>query len=343
MFRLIPLLTLLLTSLAALVAPASPPRSEPRHYVFFGRERDRIHQRSFLDTPAIAGAQLKYLWRELEPRPGVYTVRAVLDDLMLLERHGKRLVLQLQDVTFDSSQAVPSYLLRDEVYGGGVAPQFDAPDDDSTRARFAGWVARRWDPAVHARFVTLLDTLGRVLDGRIEVLVLPESSVDFGLGARHVPAGFTPAGYAACIRERMSAAQRAFPRSGVIQYANFMPGEWLPWEDHGHLRSLYAHAESIGAGVGGPDLMPHRRGQRQHSLPLIAARGARVRAGVAVQDGNLAERHPTTGRPVTVAGLTAFARDTLRLDYVFWGTEEPYFTRDVLPFLRRLPSPPMAR
>lgn len=27
----------------------------------------------------------------------------------------------------------------------------------------------------------------------------------------------------------------------------------------------------------------------------------------------------------------------LRLNYLSWGTEEPYYTSEVLPFLRRLP------
>ena len=29
----------------------------------------------------------------------------------------------------------------------------------------------------------------------------------------------------------------------------------------------------------------------------------------------------------------AFATDELHVTYIFWGTQEPYFTRDVLPFL----------
>ena len=31
--------------------------------------------------------------------------------------------------------------------------------------------------------------------------------------------------------------------------------------------------------------------------------------------------------------LVAFARDYLRVKYVFWCTEEPFYTRDVLPYL----------
>ena len=39
-----------------------------------------------------------------------------------------------------------------------------------------------------------------------------------------------------------------------------------------------------------------------------------------------------------VPELAAFARDSLRLDYIFWGTEEPYLSRDILPWLRARPD-----
>jgi len=315
------------------------PLAEPQHYVYFERERHRIHERAFLDNETVVGAQLKYTWRELEPERDVYRLQPVLDDLRFLEANGKRLFVQLQDVSFSDEVLVPDYLVADSAFGGGVARKFECPGDDESRARFDGWVARRWDPAVRARFARLLEVMGKALDGRIEGLNLPESSVDFCDSGKLHPPGFSFAGYLDAVKSTMTAARAAFPRSVVIQYANFMPGEWLPWTDHGYLRAVHAHAESLGMGVGGPDLMPHRKGQLQHSYPLIAARRMRVRAGVAVQDGNLAERDPASGKPVTVAELHAFARDRLRLDYVFWGTEEPYYSRDVLPYLHELPRP----
>src|SRR5262249_55065418 len=106
---------------------------------------------------------------------------------------------------------------------------------------------------------------------------------------RDRPAGFTSESYVAGIEAQMAAARAAFRRSRVIQYANFMPGEWLPRDDRGYLRAVYAFAESLGVGVGGPDLRPLRRELLNHSYPLIAARPAGVVAGVAVQDGNLAD------------------------------------------------------
>jgi hypothetical protein len=54
---------------------------------------------------------------------------------------------------------------------------------------------------------------------------------------------------------------------------------------------------------------------------------------VAVQDGNLEETNPGTGERVTVAELYRFAMERLRLDYIFWGTQEPYYSEDILPYL----------
>jgi hypothetical protein len=136
----------------------------------------------------------------------------------------------------------------------------------------------------------------------------------------------------------MTAAGAAFPTSNVIQYANFMPGEWLPAEDRGYLRSVYEHGARIGVGLGGPDLLPYRRGQQNHCPKFIAEREAGVVAGLAVQDGNLAERNPATGEAVTVAELDAFAKYPLRLDYIFWGTQEPYYSKSIIPYLGGLPK-----
>jgi hypothetical protein len=333
-----PLVLLTVALTGGVAAGKTTPHAPPRNFIFVNQERQRITGAAFLGNASVAGAQIKYTWRELEPERDQYDFRPLLDDLAFLEQHGKRLFVQLQDVSFeDSVVVVPDYLRQDSTFSGGVARKWEYQGNDESRARPEGWVARRWDPAVRARLIRLLQLLGRAVDGRIEGLNLPETSIDFGTSGRLHPKGFTYAGYVDGVKAIMSAAHEAFPHSRVIQYANFMPGEWLPWTDHGYLRAIYAHAESIGVGVGGPDLLPFRKGQLHHSYPLIAARGPRTVAGLAVQDGNLDEKDPATGRKVTVAELYRFATDRLHLDYIFWGTQQPYYTRDVLPFVRRLP------
>lgn len=331
----------MLAMLAALaIAPSTscgtPDRQRditPHNYLFFGRERERIAERSFLDTPNIIGAQLKYTWRELEPAPDRYEFGAIREDLAFLRQHGKRLFLQLQDVSFSEAQVSPDYLRSDPAYHGGVAGKYET--DAAGNPQFAGWVARRWDPAVRERFARLLAALAREFDGSIEGVVLPETSLGFDDPARQ-PSGYSAAGYASGVRETLTAARSAFHRSCVIIYANFMPGDSAEVDGRRFLREVYAHAAMIGVGVGGPDILPNRPFQRINSLSLIESRPAGVIAAMAVQDGNLADRDRNTGQRITVSDLYTFAVTRLRLNYIFWGTEEPYFTSDVLPFLGNL-------
>ncbi len=324
----------LIATAIVIVSCGIPALAEgPHHYVFFEFDRHRIREPSFLDHPVIEGAQLKYSWRTLEPARDAYDFSSIDADLEFLESHGKRLFIQLQEVSFVPTIVnVPQYLRDDPVYGGGVAMMYGDTGDGAGPVP-EGWVARRWDPAVRERFGRLLEAMGRAFDGRIEGINLPESSIGFG-APEHYPDDFTASGYRDAIVAIMSMLRSAFARSVVIQYANFMPGESLPERDEGYLSSVYAHADSAGVGVGGPDLLPYRWYQQQHSHPLIRERAPGTIAGVAVQFGNYGDVHRRTGRVITVPELHAYARDDLHLDYLFWSTEEPYYSRDVLPYLR---------
>jgi hypothetical protein len=312
--------------------------STPKQFIYFGRERARIEEPTFATNPAIAGAQLRYTWKELEPARDRYNLQPVLDDIASLQKHGKRLFLQIQDASFSEVVPIPTYLLAGPEFTGGADRKLESVEQDGIKVRFDGWVARRWDSRVRDRFTRLLDALGRAVDGRIEGINLAETAIGFENIQFH-PQGFTFENYVLGVKALMTAARRAFPRSQVIQYANFMPGDPSgPAADARYLRDIYAHAAAIGVGVGGPDLLPHRRGQQRNSLPLIASRPNGVIAGLAVQDGNLADLNPSTRAPVSVQELYRFATEQLKLDYIFWGIEEPYYSRDVLPFLRTFPS-----
>jgi hypothetical protein len=308
------------------------------HYVFFGSEREKIREASsFLETKALEGAQVRYSWRQLEPEQDKYDFSPVREDLAFLTSKGKKLFIQLQDVTFSESRInVPRYLLSDARYNGGADRQYEVKGDDEEHAVVAGWMARRWDPAVQERFHKLLFALGREFDGRVEGINFAETSVGVGRSGRLFPKGFTFEVYREGIITNMKALRRAFPKSVVLQYANFMPGEWLPGEDKGHLRAVYKAAKELKVGVGGPDLLPHRRGQLNHSYPLIRDASGVVPTGIAVQDGNYAEPDPRTGKPLNVPELLSFATEYLKVDYVFWCTEEPYYSAQVIPFFKQV-------
>jgi hypothetical protein len=322
---------------ATLLVSAAAGAKPIHHYVFFNRDRARIAEPSFLENAGIEGAQVKYTWRELEPRKGAYDFLAIRHDLAFLTAHHKRLFVQLQDVSFDPAVVnVPQYLLDEPGYHGGADKQYSY-DKKESDAVPEGWVARRWDPAVRERFALLLSALGKEFDGRIEGIVLPETAVDFGESGRLFPTGFTPEGYRDAVVANMLALRRAFPHSVAMQYANFMPGEWLPWTDKKLLASVYQAARKHGVAVGGPDLLPYRKGQMSHSYPLIQAADGIVKTGIAVQDGNYQHLDPRTKKQVTTAQQLAFARHYLKVDYVFWCTEEPFYSRDVLPMLNGAP------
>ena len=178
--------------------------------------------------------------------------------------------------------------------------------------------------------------MGKEFDGRIEGINFAETSVGFGESGRLFPKGFSFETYRDAIIANMKALKRAFPRSVAMQYANFMPGEWRPTEDKGYLRAVYQAAKESNVGVGGPDLLPYRPGQLKSSYPLIREAAGLVPTGIAVQDGNFEDVNPTTRKRVEIAELFKFATEYLQVDYIFWGTQEPYYSAQVIPFLRRI-------
>jgi hypothetical protein len=305
------------------------------HYVFLNRDRERISDAAFIGTRAFEGAQLKYTWRELEREKDAYDFSAIQHDLMFLNSKGKKLFIQLQDASFDSAIVnVPRYLLNDARYHGGADKQYSIKDDDEENAVAEGWVARRWDPAVQERFHKLLFALGNEFNGKIEGINLAETAVSFGESGRLFPKGFTPATYRDAVMTNLMALKRAFPKSVTMQYANFMPGEWLPDKDRSYLRSVYQRARELNVGVGGPDLLPYKPGQMSHCYPLIKACAGKVPTGIAVQHGNYQHKNPKTAQPVTISELVGFAAEHLKVDYIFWCTQEPFYSRKLIPFLQ---------
>jgi hypothetical protein len=90
--------------------------------------------------------------------------------------------------------------------------------------------------------------------------------------------------------------------------------------------------------VGGPDLLPYKLGQMGHSYPLLKEYAGRVPTGIAVQDGNFGYENPKTGKRVTIPELVTFGTECLKVNYIFWCTEEPFYSRDLIPFLQARPG-----
>ena len=309
------------------------PEDSIQYFVYFARDRQSVTGHPFLKHSRFRGAQIMYTWKELEPRKGQYDFSRIRADYRYLEKHGKKLFIQLQDATFTPNYiAVPTYLLTDEYHGGAVRQYNDEGKVD-------GWVAKRWNKEVRQRFSSLLRALGKEFDGKIEGINLQETSV--GVSKKTDPS-FSEHGYISGLKANMLALKQAFPSSCTMIYANFIPGEWLPWEDKGYLSSIYTYGEEIGVGLGAPDLMVTRRGQLNNPFTLMHEGHYTVPIGIAVQDGNYTgktgadpdynEYEDKGGKPRRniVPLLHGFAKDFLRVSYMFWGNQTPYLEEDVM-------------
>ena len=309
------------------------------HYVFFGMDREKLKEtKSFLEVTAFEGAQVAYSWRQLEPEKDKYDFGLIREDLEFLNARGKKLWIQFQDVTFNPNRInVPRYLLEDPKYNGGADKQYQIRGDDESQAFHEGWMARRYDAAVQERLYKLFLALGKEFDGRIKGINLAETSAGYGWTGRFFPKGYTRDIYRDGIIANMRALKNAFPKSITMIYANFMPG------GRPYLDAIYKAARTSGVAVGGPDLLPFRPFQRANSYPLIRDSAGKIPTGIAVQDGNYSDVNRETGKRASIAELLNFATQYLNVDYIFWCTEEPYYTGELVPFMRAAQQPPATR
>lgn len=312
-------------------------KDDIKHFVYFARDRDAIKGHPLLKHVRFSGAQIMYLWSRLEPAKGEYNFSTIRHDYDYLKKYGKKLFIQLQDATFNPKvRGIPEYLNASEYDGGSITQLNDHGIVD-------GWTAKRWNKKVQERFALLLEALGKEFDGKIEGVNLQETAI--GVDPKR-DTTFTYSGYRDAIKANMLAMRRAFSQSTSMQYANFMPGEWLPWEDEGYLRSIYEYGEKIGVALAAPDLMVKRKGQLNHALAMMHEHKYSTSLGIAIQDGNYVgltgadfsvgedleglENEIVEKRKNIVPLLHAFAADFLKLDYMFWVNQKPYFEEDVL-------------
>lgn len=296
-----------------------------KHYVYFAGNREGIIDNPFLNNKRFEGAQIKYKWKEIEPEKDLYDFSKIWEDYNYLHKFDKKIWIQLQDATFNPKyNPVPDYLLSEENDGGSV--------ESLDEGKLDGWVAKRWNANVQYRFSLLLNALGEEFDGKIGGINLQETALE--VSKKDNPT-FNPEIYSQSIKIRMSALKEAFPNTITLQNANFMPGEWLPWEDKGYLRSIYDYGEEIGVGLSAPDLMVQNRGQLNHALAMMYEGNFSVPLGISVQDGNYIGKTNTdkvpSKRENIVPMLHAFAKDFLNVEFMFWSYQEPFYSEDLLP------------
>lgn len=300
------------------VATPVPCNATVDNWLYTGQIDDKTL--ALLDRPDIAGVQALYNWKSLEPRKDEYDFSRITDDLSLVQAKGKQLWVQLQDRTFSIEyNPVPRYL-HAPIYTNGSVPVCDGEDCENN-FQAGGWLTVHWNEHVRARFQALLKAMASELDGRIYGMNLAETSVE--------PEGnknnFTCQGYFDGELENAGYAASVFRKSYVVQYVNFWPCGWA--NANNYLSTSFDFYAEHGVGVGGPDLIPYRKGQEDNSYPFLSKYRSKVPISVvAVQEPDLAAINPNTSKPFTKQEFTNFAVNNLGSQIIFWAESSPWLS-----------------
>jgi hypothetical protein len=304
-------------ALLSLYAPASALEN----FLYTGNG-DLPGLQQILERPDIGGAQVVYSWKALEPEEGVYDFSAIERDLAATDALKKKLFIQIQDRFFDvKARNIPAYL-QTEKYGGGLVAQVDNAGEGQPQGY--GWVALQWNADLRARYQALLAALAKQFDGRIYGVNLPETAIDIDM--KHDATGFSCDAYFEAEMANLAAARAAFQKSQVVQYVNFWPCEWE--NDHDYMGRLFAYAAANKVGLGGPDVIPWRKGQMKNAYPFFhQLKDKLALVGMAVQEPTLTYKNPKTGQRFTREELAGFAEGYLGADIIFWSAEAPWLKK----------------
>jgi len=261
-------------------------------------------------------------------KKGVYNFSKIENDLNFLNSIHKYLFIQLQDRSFEPTIFnVPDYIREDKIYHGGVAMQYDFPEEGKPIT--TGWVARVWDPAVRERFHLLIEKLADEFDGKIYGINLPETAVDFD--PNNPPKDFTFNNYFHAELENIGTVKRSFHKSIVIQYVNFFPGEWN--NDHHYMSRLFSYAIQHQIGLGGPDVVPYRKAQMKNSYPFFHKFRGKLLTGMAIQEPDYTYKNPATDDYYKFSDFHEFTKNYLGASLLFWNVQEPFFSEQLMPKL----------
>jgi hypothetical protein len=276
---------------------------------------------------SLKGLQYRVEWADLEAAKGQYTFAGVDAVYDALAACGKRLVLQVLAVDFNTSNAdgfLPNYLRTDAEYKGGVA---------KTKT---GYIARLWEEPVMTRLIALSRALGAHYDQKpnFEAIVLAETATS------KVEEGYSATAFIDQLKRAIPQMVEAWPTTNFIVYNNFLQGS-----TESQFVDFVNFIRSNRAVLGGPDTLPPpndgSKGERI-SRGEIGGRDMRgdMPAMFAVQSPELGGVQGT----FTPKQLFDHCVGTNRCSHMFWirnktngGAEQDWDT-GILPLLRTNPK-----
>ncbi len=309
--------------LKVLFANNTPPKKwHPGFYVQFDMfDKEGLTEAKIV--PRFLGVQILYKWNELEPTKDHFDFSMIDKDLEFLSNRGKQLVIQIQTKAFGANGSyLPSYLSEPE-YG-----------PTSYKVKFKeSFHPALWNPVVVERLLLLYAELGKRYDQHpnVEIINLPETACDIE-PEEQKRTGYSLEKYVSSLKNNMLGLKKAFPSTIVLQFLNYPPGAIQP---------LSEYMKEIGVGIAGPDVTPYNESMNDPKTGIYRIYPSfegLAPIGIAVQypDYTWKKSKNTppetrgndiwkTGDEVTSKELYLFAKDKLKVNYIFWNQRKPYF------------------
>lgn len=286
-----------------------------QHFLFLGDNSENLFKYAdIMRSNNISGVQIVYNWKLLEPQKDNYNFEPIEKDLNITKKMNKKLFIQIQDRFFEPhAKYVPSYLMVESIYGGGITDQLDNPGNN--KIMVTGWVALQWNQSVRLRYQKLIKALADKFDGKVYGINLPETAID--IKQKH-NTGFTCDKYFDAVLENISITKKYFKHSYVVQYVNFFPCEWD--NDHNYMGRLFKYAKNNNIGLGGPDIVPYKKAHMKNSYPFFHKYKDKLAlVAMAVQEPTMTYINPETKKPFTKDEFIDFAVNYLGSNIIFWN------------------------
>jgi hypothetical protein len=318
------LVALIVTSLCFASSAEAARKYHPGHYIAMMKSADSHKTMTASIKPGVTGIMKRYSWRSLEPTKGNYDFSEIRADLDWASAYGMKLVVMIEDKTFNLERPTPAYL-----------------DSLTVRNVAGGYTAVRWNPTVVARMKALLNALGR-FDSHwaFEGVALQETAPSVADSVLN-STGYTPEKYRDAYISILTTGANAMPTSRMFWFMNFFPRR------QDYIASVANAVYSKGVIMGGPDVLPDDYALKKHTYPFYDQFQWKMPLFGQVESICYRHKHQTNGYSTkywTMPELFRFARDKMHVDYMFWvrvpkpPVWDAYDWLDALPVIANNPS-----
>lgn len=309
-----------------------PVKWHPGHYIMLvnpGKESDWYMNQIYneLEThPAMRGIAVRFQWAELEKSKGVYDFSLIDKLLTQLAARKKRLIILVEVKSFKANEIrVPKYLQTAE-YDGGIFPH-------GSGGVIKGYNIKLWNQNVYLRFAALVSAMGKHLNAHPYFEGLGQQETAMGNPIKPLTSTQTNTYFANLLKINQQ-MRNSFPNTMSFQYTNY---------PRGILKSFVTGLKEMGATLGCPDIFiqepglnfPGSKNSPKGIYPYFTELSGILPLAVQVEQSNYENtRHDGSGYQPTITELLNFAKQNLKVNYIFW-TRSPGYYDDVMAMLRQ--------